>query len=480
MPRPVLPPVRRALARRAASGVLLGALAITGLTVVSGAEQASDAAAPATARTSQKAKKVNVVTPGDFTGYGFDQCQAPSQAKMDRWLATSPFLAVGIYIDGNSRACRNQTYLDATWVSTQLANGWRLLPITLGPQASCQPRFPRYADDPKISAVADANGGYSTALQQGAAQANQSVAAATALGIAPGSTLWYDLEGFDHDNTQCRESALSFLSGWTQQLHVLGYVSGVYSSAGSGIKALDDARVTRPTAFALPDQIWIARWDGIASTTTPYIRNTGWKPHARIKQYQGGHNETWGGVTINIDRNYLDLGQGSVAGREEVYCGGIAVPSYGFRVLRPRTAGSVPPASQVKALQCLLQGQGLYAGRIHGKFGPRVVAAANAWQSKRGMPVQPVWSRRNWVSLLSAGDTPVVKFGSTGSAVRRVQRALSVAGSDATAKAVRATGVFDAQTDKALRAWQKRVGVAVSGVAAGKTWQVLQAGKVKR
>ena len=52
---------------------------------------------------------------------------------------------------------------------------------------------------------------------------------------------------------------------------------------------------------------------------------------------------------------------------------------------------------------------------------------------------------------------------------RRTPRAAGtlVAGTDATAKAVRATGVFDAKTDKALRAWQKRVGVAVSGVAAG-------------
>jgi hypothetical protein len=472
MPRPVLP-----LARRAAIAVLLGALAITGLTVVGGAQQATDAATPVSART--KAKKVNVVTPGDFTGFGFDQCQAPSQAKMDRWLASSPFLAAGIYIDGNSRACRYQTYLDATWVSTQLANGWRLLPITLGPQASCQPRFPRYDDDFKISPKADQTGAYATALQQGVDQATQSVAAATALGIAPGSTLWYDLEGFDHANTKCRESALSFLSGWTQQLHALGYVSGVYSSAGSGIKALDDARVERPTAFVLPDQIWIARWDGIASTTTPYIRNSGWKPHARVKQYQGGHNETWGGVTINIDRNYLDLGQGSVAPRE-VYCGGIAVPSYGFSVLRPPTAATVPPAGQVKALQCLLQEQGLYGGRIHGKLGPRVMAAANAWQSKHAMPVKSVWSRRNWVSLLSAGDTPTVKFGSTGPAVRRLQRALSVASTDATAKAVRATGVFNWKTDKALRAWQKRVGVEVSGVAAAKTWKAIQAGTVKR
>ena len=37
-------------------------------------------------------------TPGNFTGYGFDQCLAPSQRTMDTWLASSPYLAVGIYV----------------------------------------------------------------------------------------------------------------------------------------------------------------------------------------------------------------------------------------------------------------------------------------------------------------------------------------------------------------------------------------------
>ena len=32
-----------------------------------------------------------------------------------------------------------------------------------------------------------------------------------------------------------------------------------------------------------------------------------------MKQYLGGHNETWGGVTINIDSNFIDLGAGSNA-----------------------------------------------------------------------------------------------------------------------------------------------------------------------
>jgi hypothetical protein len=79
------------------------------------------------------AQATNVATPGNFTGYGFDQCLAPSQKAMDAWLYNSPFWAVGIYISGDSRACPVQPNLTPTWVSTQLANGWRLLPITLGP-----------------------------------------------------------------------------------------------------------------------------------------------------------------------------------------------------------------------------------------------------------------------------------------------------------------------------------------------------------
>ena len=233
--------------------------------------------APSPPRPAQ-AREGNVVTPGDFTGYGFDQCLAPTQAAMDAWLTSSPFLAVGIYISGDSRACRSQPNLTPTWVGRQLAAGWRLLPITLGPQASCQPRFPRYGDDETISPARGTTGTYPTARRQGRAEAAKAVAAAKALGIVAGSTLWYDLEGFDNRLTDCRESALAFLSAWTYRIHALGYVSGVYSSASSGIKVLDDARVNRPGAFDLPDQIWIARWDGVANTSTSYIREDGWQP----------------------------------------------------------------------------------------------------------------------------------------------------------------------------------------------------------
>ncbi len=473
-----------ALSSRLATAVLGGVLAAGTLVALgtadapaTGATAAATTKATGKAAAKAKAKGANVVTPGNFTGYGFDQCLAPNQSKMDRWLEHSPFLAVGIYISGDSRACRSQPNLTPTWVSTQLAKGWRLLPITLGPQASCQPRFPRYGNDPTINPTRANNGTYPTALQQGIDEASKAVTAATALGIAPGSTLWYDLEGFSYGNVKCRESALTFLSGWTQQLRNLGFVSGVYSSAGSGMKALDEARVNRPTAFALPDQVWIARWDGKANTSVNpmYMRPDGWA-NARVKQYQGGHKETWGGVTINIDRNFLNVGLGSVAA-PETYCGGVQVAASSYPTLVPLSSGRTSNPKRVQALQCLLQGQGVYSGPIDGQYGQSTVQAVNAFQSARGLPVTSGWSRKAWTVLLSTGPTNVVKFGSAGPDVRRLQRTLKSTTATAASKKMRANGVFDARTDAALRAYQERLGITVSGVANTQTWAALQAGR---
>lgn len=409
----------------------------------------------------------NPATPGNFTGYGFDQCVAPKQASMDAWLNHSPFLAVGIYISGNSRACRSQPNLTPTWVSTQLRNGWRLLPITLGPQASCSTRYPKYGDDPKISA--DSTNWYAKAKAQGKLEAERAVTAAKSLGIVPGSTLWYDLEAFDIANTHCRESAIRFVHAWTVRLHELGYVSGYYSSAGSGIKMIDDARVNHPGVFTLPDYLWVARWDGVANTTTEsrYLRTDGWQPHRRVKQYQGGHNETWGGVTINIDRNYLDVGRGSIAAAES-HCGGVPVDFSSYATLKPGMR-----SSQVTALKCLLKEQGYGGTRIDSYYGAGLRVEVQRWQAAKGFLQNSTWSRAHWVSLHSQGHRPVMKFGSAGSQVRRLQRALVANG----ASTLRITGVFDTATDAAFKAWQARVGLTKSGVVNATSWGLLGKGR---
>jgi len=449
----------RHLIRTLAASVAVLVLPLGGL--VSTTASAEDAT---TARLASQ-RQIALATPGDFTGHGFDQCLAPTQSTMDTWWKKSPFSAVGIYISGDSRACRSQPNLNPTWVATQVARGWRLLPIALGPQASCQPRFPRYADDFKISPAPA--GGYAAAAAQGIVEADKNAADATAYGIGAGSTIWYDLEGFNLTDTHCRESALVFVSNWVTRIKALGYVAGFYSSVSSGIKMLDDARTQRPGQFALPDRIWIARWDGAANTSTTYIPEDGWRPGGRMKQYLGGHNETWGGVTINIDSNFLDLGAGSLPVAEG-RCPGTRLGFWNYPTLSPTAAQT----TRVKALQCLLTEAGTYAGPIDGSYGPATVSAARAWQSARKFAPTDTFEQRHWVALLAAGGRTTIKRGSTDESVHRLQRALNAAG----AGRFRATGVFDAKTEGALRTYQARLRIAVSGVATPQTWSKLQRG----
>ena len=392
---------------------------------------------------------------------------------MDTWLKASPFLAVGIYISGNSRGCRSQPNLTATWVRTQLARGWKLLPITLGPQASCNPRYPRYKDDPTIKATPGSDGTYAAARTQARAEAKKTVAAAAALGIVKGSTLWYDLESFDIGRTACRDSALAFLSTYTNTLHKLGYVSGVYSSAGSGIVALDNARRARAAGFSAPDRIWIARWDGRANTSTTYISDSGWNPGRRIKQYQGGHNETWGHVTINVDRDYLDMGRGAYALADRP-CPGVRVNFTTYPALTTATASRYP--LQVKALQCLLSVGRYYGRRVNGVYNSATITAAAKWVADHGLKADATGkvSRRTWIALLSAGTHPVLKVGSAGTDVRRLQRALDAA---LPSGKLAVTGIYDAKTRDAVKRYQSAVGVPTTGIATAGAWTRLMKGR---
>ena len=441
------------------------------------ASSAGPAAITTVASTAKAASRTATLppTPGNFTGYGFDQCLAPTQKTMDTWLARSPYLAVGIYVSGDSRACREQPNLTRTWIRTQLTRGWKLLPITLGPQASCQPRFPRYDDDYKIS-PAPGSGKYPKARSMGRSWGARSAKDATALGIPPRSTLWYDLEAFDDTNTHCRRSALAFLSEWVRVVEEAGFASGVYSSASSGIKVLDELRASSSaSSYHLPDHIWMARWDGVANTSSSYVSESGWNPRRRVKQYQGGHDETYGGVRINIDTNYLDLGKGLTA-RSESRCGGVGIDFSTYGSLKPARPGYTPSRGRVNALQCILKARGYYKASINGRYNRTLVAGLRRWKTDRGHSASDNWSRGDWVALLSTGATPVLKNGSSDAwapYVRRVQRAINAAQVGLSSNM---DGTFGAETTRLVKRYQKQTRLPQSGIVDARTWAKLQAG----
>jgi len=229
--------------------------------------------------------------PGTVTGIGFDACTAPSSAAMTAWLA-SPYRSIGIYFGGDNRGCA-QPNLTPAWVATQQAAGWHLIPLYVGPQASCTTSTkPNRIDNTRAAA-------------QGRATAEDAAAAATALGIAPESVLIYDMEAYGTTDAACRAGVLAFLNAWTARLHDLRYLSGLYSSLASGVA--DQVAVYGAADTVHPDVLDFARWDQVVTTADPAVPAAFWAPHRRIKQYQGGHDETYGGVTINIDNDYLDV-----------------------------------------------------------------------------------------------------------------------------------------------------------------------------
>jgi hypothetical protein len=268
--------------RRAVRRVL--AAALTGMLV-------AVAAVTGTGRPAQAAGYYGP-QPGTFTGLGFDTCSAPSDAAMTAWLQ-SPYRAVGVYIGGVNRGCA-QPNLTSGWVANQQAAGWRIFPLYVGLQAPCSPYLRRI--DPTRAAA------------QGREAADDAVVNARSLGLASWSTLILDMEHYEPGDPACSAAVDAFVNAWTVRLHQSSYLSGYYTGVASGSTSDVVAAYERP-GYLPPDILDFARWDGVKTVSDPVLPATYWAPKRRMKQYQGDHDETWGGVRINIDSNYLDLEQ---------------------------------------------------------------------------------------------------------------------------------------------------------------------------
>jgi hypothetical protein len=134
----------------------------------------------------------------------------------------------------------------------------------------------------------------------GRQSADDAVGQAQTLGFQQGSVLYYDMEAY---TTSARSAAaMAFLSAWTSELHLKGYHSAVYSSESSGIADL----VAKIGKIAEPDVVDVANWNGRADADPAATPASAWK-RLRVHQYQGGVGATYGGMKINIDRDFFAL-----------------------------------------------------------------------------------------------------------------------------------------------------------------------------
>ncbi len=237
-----------------------------------------------------------------YIGQGFDRCEIPSLSQMQTWWDASPYKAVNLYIGGSSRACANGV-LTSSYISELYRQGWKFIPTWVGPQAPCTSYHSRMSYD------------VSAAFGQGVSEANLAVERLFALGLTDpdktGSVVYYDIEHYG-TNTTCRAAVNAFMNGWVSQLHARGNLAGVYGSTLCNTGISDFRNITH-----VPDVIWPARWyhnlgEGYYDPTANVwnlgtcIPNTAWSNHQRIRQYEGDHDELWGGVALDIDSNALD------------------------------------------------------------------------------------------------------------------------------------------------------------------------------
>lgn len=236
-----------------------------------------------------------------YIGQGFDTCEIPDSTKMQTWWNSSPYSAVNLYIGGVSRACGNLA-LTSQFVSSLNAQGWKFIPTWVGLQAAC--------NEGTYGANKVMNYDTTTAYNQGVNEADAAIAVAQALGLTnpdgSGTVIYFDLEHYSELNTACGDAATAFINGWSFRMRERGNLAGVYASPCN-------ARDWWNTAN-MPDALWVANWYGNNVSYTPTasvygtvcMSDTYWNNHRRLRQYAGGHSETWGGQAIVIDSDVLD------------------------------------------------------------------------------------------------------------------------------------------------------------------------------
>jgi hypothetical protein len=326
---------------------------------------------------------------------GFDTVLAPSQNDMDTWLGKFfsdigvSFGDIGVYIGGCDAsvappsgikdACGNfpaqksradeplNTNLTSGWVSYVSGKGWGIIPTWVGPQSSCITQ--NAAGNNLIE-----NSIITTVYDLGASEADAAANRASALGMG-NSIVYYDMEDYSTGSTSCSANAGEFLSGWVNEMHVQGFLAGVYISPDNY------ADMTTP-----PDAIWVSYRDGNSSASDLGIAtSTNWSGK-RIHQYCFGSKPCAATTITDVDTQEpisidLDAEDGPVF--SPVATTTTPVPSVSS--ISP-TAMTASPASNPNATQQLtINGTNFQSGN-YVQFKWTQGTGAGSWNTGSGNP----------------------------------------------------------------------------------------------
>lgn len=221
---------------------------------------------------------------------GISKCNASqSLTVMQSLVNSSPFYDTSLYLPGSPNRGTDSA-LNLSWVQGAEQQGWGLIPIWFGLQSPCVIT--------KAGITQFFGPTTSDASTQGAQQADQAVAAATALGFTAG-IIYTDIENYTVNST-CSPVVQAYVDAWVTEIHAYsGYLAGVYANPGPIKNDISNPNV------AQADAIWITKTPGSGKPPQVTIWNQGisdalWPNSQRMHQFlidQTG--VTWGGVAFS-------------------------------------------------------------------------------------------------------------------------------------------------------------------------------------
>ena len=128
----------------------------------------------------------------------------------------------------------------------------------------------------------------------------------------------------------------------------------------------------------------------------------------------------------------------------------------------------------VRTLQEKLNAKGFNSGNVDGIFGAKTYAAVTAFQKANSLGVDGIVGKLTWAKLYDATPVnvtpvttqPMLRTGSRGDAVRKLQELLNALGYDCGS----VDGIFGSKTYAAVLAFQKANGLAADGIVGSLTW----------
>ncbi|HEX7733744.1 MAG TPA: DUF1906 domain-containing protein [Ktedonobacteraceae bacterium] len=236
------------------------------------------------------------------TAPGFDTCVAPPADLLQTWWNLAPYRWLNVYLGGVSMfpTCGGKE-LTPEWIRTVYQQGWSMLPTWVGPQAPCARQHTVMSSNPVRSYV------------QGMNEADAAIKAANSLGFSRRAPIYFDLEYFHATrkdgsrDSSCIQAVNAFLNGWDDELAARNHQAGVYASASNYPMMGSVLKVVPAVAWIAGGGSWSEKYDHACTVFgNKYIADSDWSAHQRIYQYTGGHDETYGQKTWNIDSDCAD------------------------------------------------------------------------------------------------------------------------------------------------------------------------------